>query len=180
MKSEILDFDIRKEIKELYPSNTYTDPIVAMCNADQRFWMVDSYLEKSDKGPMSASLEVRVPFLDNHLIEFANSLPSDLRMNNKVGKRILRIAYEDLLPKDLFSTFKRGFSIPISQWLRGDLKKEFKEYIFRSDAYIREFIKVDKIKLLFDEHSNSKMDHSIILWRILLLEIWFQKFKPGY
>lgn len=170
----------RTHLTELYPGQNGDDPMAAMCLADQQFNLVDSYLEKSDKGSMAHSLEIRVPFLDNELADFCNSLPDDLRIRGTKGKWILRQAFRDMLPKSLFKRLKRGFGAPVVSWLREDLRSYFEEMVLSKDARIAAFLDVSLIQKCFNQHIINSNDHSVILWRILVLETWLRNVESGF
>ena len=124
------DFDPRRRLEELYPDELNgIEPVSALCWADQRFWLVDTYMEKSDKGSMANSLEVRVPFLDNEVVDLANTLPDRFRLRGRQGKWLLKRAFSDLLPEQVFVRRKRGFGVPVSGWLRHELRDFFADTV---------------------------------------------------
>ena len=101
---------------ELDQELAHTSGLDAIASAQRfscRYFMPDAYLPKVDRMSMAASLEVRVPFLDHRLVEYALSLPGDLHWQGGIGKRVLRAAVADLLPEDIFTHRKQGFSIPL-------------------------------------------------------------------
>ncbi|MFL2923120.1 MAG: asparagine synthase-related protein, partial [Limisphaerales bacterium] len=171
---------VRDGLNILYPGSSDLSPLAAMCLADQQYWLVDSYLEKSDKGSMSSSLEVRVPFLDNDIVDFANSLPDELRVKGTKGKIVLKEAFKNLLPKQLFEGSKRGFAVPHSRWLRHELHDYFRRNVLGDDAKVKNLLEMSKIKELADIHHQGSADHSIVLWRVLVLEIWLRLMESGF
>lgn len=171
--------DVREFLGTIYPGSEKASALAAMCLADQQFWLVDSYLEKSDKASMSHSLEIRVPFLDNEIVEFANTLPDDLRLKGRQGKRILRYAFSDILPENLFTRFKRGFAVPYSRWLRNELNGFFRDRVLGPSAKCKGIIQEGPIRRLLEEHERKGADHSVILWRLLVLEVWLRQIQSG-
>lgn len=168
-------FDPRLRLEELYPDELDgAEPVAALCHADQQFWLVDTYLEKSDKGSMAHSLEVRVPFLDNEVVEFANSLPDHFRIRGRQGKWLLKQAFQEMLPERVFGRMKRGFAVPLAHWLRKELKVYFAERVLSNDARSKDYLETAVIHRYFDEHQKQIYDRSLILWYVLLFEVWLR------
>ena len=151
-------------------------PLIAgMCIDDQRCRLAESYLEKSDKASMAHSVEIRVPFLDNEVVEFANGLPDDLRVRGRVGKVVLKEAFRDLVPREVLNRFKRGFGIPLAPWFRGILGDYFASQVLAVGSRSREMFNLSSIDRLFTEHRIRGVDHSKVLWNILVLEVWLKQ-----
>jgi asparagine synthase (glutamine-hydrolysing) len=174
------NFEPIGKLMELYPEELTTSPVAALCLADQRFWLPDTYLEKSDKGSMAFSLEVRVPFLDNDVVEFANSLPDCLRVRWNKGKWLLREAFGDRLPKKVFKGFKRGFAVPISEWFRKDLGDYFAERVLSGTAMSRRYLHQACLFQLYRQHCRRDRDYSLALWQALVFEIWLRQVEKGF
>ncbi len=174
-------FDPRDRLEELYPDDLGgVESVAALCRADQQFWLLDTYLEKSDKGAMAHSLEVRVPFLDNEVVEFANGLPDHFRIRGRQGKWLLKEAFKDLVPERVFTRMKRGFAVPLSHWLRGDLKDYFADQVLSPTSQSREFLQEVTVKRYFTEHQKGVHDRSQILWYCLIFEVWLRLTKNGF
>ena len=136
--------------------------------ADKQIILPGCYLRKVDRATMAFGLESRVPFLDNNVAEYISSLPADLILgNNSQPKFLLKKAFEDILPEFIISGVKRGFTVPISEWLRGPLF-EFTLEKFMGSNHI--FSK--KIFNLLEQHKSKKLDHSFILWKLLIFCLW--------
>jgi asparagine synthase (glutamine-hydrolysing) len=148
-----------------------------LCLADQEFWLVDTYLEKSDKGSMAHSLELRVPFLDNEVVEFANSLPDRLRVRRGVGKWLLRQAFRDHVPPGTFDRFKRGFSVPLAEWLRTELKDYFQEQVLGAQSRSVQFLLPQTLARLHLEHCRQEFNHEGVLWQVLVFETWLRRME---
>lgn len=104
------------ELEHEYRQSGGGDAVAIAQRFSCRYFMPDAYLPKVDRMSMAASLEVRVPFLDHRLVEHALSLPGDMHWQGGIGKRVLRAAVADLLPEDIFTHRKQGFSIPLHTW----------------------------------------------------------------
>jgi len=171
--------DVRDNLRELFADIQDTPPIATMCLVDQQFWLPDTYLEKSDKGSMAASLEMRVPYLDNEVVEFANSLPDRLRVRGQTGKWLLREAFRELVPPGTFDRFKRGFSVPIADWFRDQLGSFFADRVLGPSARSANYLDQSAIARLFAEHRSETYDRSSSLWQVLLFEIWLGRLARG-
>jgi len=171
---------IHPVIREGYPDELDEGPVSHLCLVDQQFWLPGTYLEKSDKGGMAHSLEVRVPYLDNEVVEFANTLPDDQRIRGRSRKWLLKRAFEDLLPAEVFSRFKRGFGVPVGRWLRNELREYFQDQVLSSGAYINRYLQMPRVEACFRDHLSGAHDNTGILWRCLLLEIWLRHLERGF
>ena len=147
---------------------------------DQQFWLPGTYMEKSDKGGMAHGLEIRVPYLDNEVVEFANSLPDDQRIRGRSRKWLLREAFGDLLPPEVFSRFKRGFGVPVSAWLRHELSEYYQDLVLSPGARVRRYLQMPTVEACFKEHQRGAQDYAGFLWKCLLFEIWLRHFERGF
>ena len=123
---------------------------------------------------MASSLELRVPFLDYRLVEFAAKMPSRYKINNGHSKFLLKKMMENVLPKEIIYRKKMGFPTPLSLMFRGNLKDYAYETLLSSNTYIHNYFNKDRIKTLLTEHVSSKHDHHRTLWQLIVLEEWFK------
>jgi asparagine synthase (glutamine-hydrolysing) len=139
---------------------------------DQTGRLPDDLLERGDRMAMSASLEVRAPYLDHRLVEHVSAQPDDMRVRGLSTKWILREAGRQLLPPELGARPKGGFRVPVAAWLRGELREPLLEHL-RSDASLtRKYYAAETLDRVVDEHLANKKNHEKILWTLLNLEIW--------
>ena len=131
-------------------------------------------LMKQDNMSMAASIESRVPFLDDELVEFVFRIPERLLVKGFSGKVVLKKAAEDLLPASIVHRTKMGFPTPWSQWLAGPQLDGIENLISGRRCVDRGWLKPDVIKRLFQEHRAKIRDHSTRLWRLMNLELWFR------
>ena len=122
--------DPLKIYKEYFSENSSQDSLEKFMYLDQKILLPDCYLEKVDKPSMANGLEARAPFLDHHLVEFANSIPSKYKVKGFKTKYIFKEAMRDFLPKEILRKRKHGFSVPTNLWFRGKLRKYLFEIIF--------------------------------------------------
>jgi len=140
---------------------------------DTLTYLPDDNLTKVDRTSMASSLETRLPLLNHKIVEFAWSLPPEMKYNGYVTKRILRDVLYKRVPKKLIERPKMGFSVPIADWLRGSLKEWGEDYINEIDHHDEWGIfNHQNIHKLWIEHQSSKRDNSAALWNILIFENW--------
>jgi asparagine synthase (glutamine-hydrolysing) len=165
---------VRSKLKSAFSVHAELSPLARMCLVDQENNLPNVYLEKSDKGSMTRSLEVRVPFLDNDVVEFANSLEDRYRVRGFQGKWILKKAYENYLPKSVLYGTKRGFSVPTAAWFRGPLYEYFHDKVLVSTACSSGCLDQNVLRKYLDDHKTGRVDYSQILWRCMTLELWWR------
>ena len=126
---------------------------------------------------MAWSVEARSPFLDYRIIEFARSLPINYRYKDGVTKRIVRDILEEYIPREVFSQPKKGFSIPLGDWIRGELKKDIESSL--SDEFLNSIPNLDvaKFKKQLQYHMDSRYDYSFSIWKIFILYKWTKEFN---
>ena len=140
---------------------------------DFKTYLPDCMCYKIDRSSMGASIEVRVPYLDNEIINYALSQKNELRIDdNFKNKAELKNLLKDIAPHYNFNLPKKGFSLPITEWINFDWKPLIFEYISQKNIEKLD-IKLDYKKIL-DEHYTGKIDHTIIIWRLLSLMIWLK------
>ena len=142
---------------------------------DQKTVMEGDYLVKVDRMSMKNSLEVRVPFLNNQVIDFANSLDPKLKINKNHTKFILKKLLEDYLPKELIYRKKQGFSFPIAAWLRYELKDFILETLSTENIINTNFLNQTKVEKMINDHLSGKRDYNRELWALMSLVRYFNK-----
>jgi asparagine synthase (glutamine-hydrolysing) len=143
---------------------------------DQMTYLPNDLLVKVDIASMAVSLEARSPFLDHKLIEFAASLPENLKMRRFESKSLLKKVAARVVPPDVIYRRKMGFGVPIANWFRGNMKKFVCDTLLSEKALGRGIVKPEMMKRLVTEHINAEGDHAFQVWTLLMLELWFQRF----
>ena len=143
---------------------------------DQMTYLPNDLLVKVDIATMAVSLEARSPFLDHHVIEFAASLPQNLKLRRLTGKYLLKKVLRKLLPSENLTRRKMGFGVPIGHWFRGKMQPFLREVILSEKALGRGLFRPEAVKLLVDQHTRAEKDYSHQLWTLLMLELWFNRF----
>jgi asparagine synthase (glutamine-hydrolysing) len=159
-----------------YPWEDGMDALDWLMRHDQNFYLPDCLMVKTDIASMANSLEVRCPFLDHELVEFAATIPSRLKRDATGGKIILNRAVKDLLPTEILNKPKTGFGLPISKWFRSDLAPMLKETLLDETSERRGLLEQLLLQKMVREHIEGSRDWSNRLWAFLFLELWFREF----
>ena len=152
------------------------DMINLMLYLDVKGLLPNDMLTKVDRMSMANSLEVRTPFLDHSVVEYAFSLKSDLKIKGKTGKYILMETFKDLLPPSLHNRPKWGFEMPIGAWLRKDLKFLIHEYLSEKSINSHDIFNYHTVKDLINRHLSGKQDTSWHLWNLIVFQHWFKTY----
>lgn len=174
-KSRILtQFDPKQSFTELtrdvYADVADKDPLIKMQYVDQRTWLRGDILVKGDRLSMAHSLEVRVPFLDREVFEFASTLKNSDKLREGTTKYILRYAFKDYVNPETFMRPKLGYPVPVRVWLRGELYEWARDIIQNSKA--DEFIDRKAALQMLEDHRTGKADNYRKLWSILVFITW--------
>lgn len=164
----IFDDDaIRSEIPDLLRWMQYMD---------QQTYLPDDILQKVDRASMAYSLEVRVPLLDHRLVEFSWRVPSHLQLQQGRGKIIMRKLLERFIPRHLIERPKRGFSIPLSDWLKGDLRA-WAESLIESPAAREEALLLNEgVRATWRNFLTGQAEHTLpTVWNLLMYLQWRSK-----
>jgi len=144
---------------------------------DSTTYLPGDLLVKADRMSMAHGLEVRSPFLDHNLLDFASKIPDGYSRSNGSGKQILKRAYSDLIPYEISARPKAGFSVPIGEWIIGPLRDSARDLLMAPSSEIHKVIRPRFITHMLDQHLNRKQDHAVRLWNLICLETWARTFK---
>jgi len=151
----------------------------ATLGVDAALYLPDDLLVKVDIASMAHSLEARSPFLDHEFMEFAATIPSDLKVQGREKKIILKRALQGLLPDEILHRPKMGFAVPIDHWLRHELKELAHDMLLSPRAQARGYFRPEAVRRLLDEHTRGTASWHSLLWTLLMLELWHQTFVDG-
>jgi len=140
-----------------------------------RTYLLEDILVKVDRASMFTSLEVRAPFLDYHVVEFLSSLPKNYKINGFVTKYILKELMRHKLPDNIIARPKKGFGIPLSSWLRNELKQLCNELLSEQALAKHNLFNYSFVKQLKDEHFAIKQNHRKLLWTLMIFQLWYKK-----
>lgn len=177
------------ELKEIIQSNIYKpntlnyykNIINAKNNTIENFRAIDKQLSlegdmlvKVDRTSMLASLECRAPFLNKELWDFTNQLPDSYLINGWDKKHILKEAFKGYFPKEFLNKSKKGFGVPVGDWLRSELRSELLSYIDKVFIIKQNIFQFDVISKMVEDHLNSKMDNTFRVWTYYCFQKWYK------
>lgn len=168
--------DLLDDTFEAYASGGLID---RMMLADQRMYLPDDQLTKVDRVSMSVGLEVRVPLLDHRLVEFAWTLPEEMRTSGGVGKRVLRNVLHRRVPRELVERPKMGFSVPVGQWLRGALRPWAEELLSRNALVDGNILEPEPILQSWSQLQSGRDESALGLWAVLMFQSWKERWIDG-
>ena len=151
-------------------------PLAQQEYVDIKTYLTDDILVKVDRMSMAPSLEARVPFLDHKVMEFAAAVPTSLKLKGLTTKYILKKAVSDMLPEKILTRGKEGFSIPIKQWIRQELRPLLLDTLSETRIKQRGYFQPAYVQRLVQEHLDGRENHSHRLWALMVFEIWHQMY----
>ena len=175
-KNTVEKFDSAQFLEQWFDKTNGSGIVDATMFTDQQTYLPNDLLVKVDIASMANSLEARSPFLDHKVIEFAASLPENIKLRGTETKYLLKKAASRIVPPEVLYRKKMGFGVPLTHWFRGELKDFLREHLLSEKFAKRGIIKSEVVTKLVDEHTNGERDHVWQLWTLLMLELWFQRF----
>jgi asparagine synthase (glutamine-hydrolysing) len=157
----------------------FDDVLAEMLYLDFRLYLEDNLLVKIDRASMACSLELRTPFLDHRLVEFAASLPAALRIRRFRLKSFFKKAVEDWLPHKIVYRQKRGFSVPIARWMREELRPLVSECLSEEKLKRQGIFNPPFVARLLGEHMSGRADHRKALWTLLSFQLWHDRWSKA-
>ncbi len=165
--------DLRDFISGIPSERSKLQKILAL---EQRFFLTDHNLNYTDKMSMATGVEVRVPFLDPRVIDFAEKIPDKYLQKRNQGKWILKKTMETILPKDVIYRRKTGFGAPLRSWIRKDMKDYVEHILSEKSLKRRGIFSHDKVRSLINENSLGIVDASYTIFSLVCIEIWLSRF----
>jgi asparagine synthase (glutamine-hydrolysing) len=170
------DGDIYRQARQMAEECSDLDRLTRMQNLDTRLYLAEDILTKVDRASMAVSLEVRAPFLDPRVAEFAASLPPGYKLRGNTTKYILKKAVDDLLPRFVTRRGKKGFGVPVAEWLKFKLRPLARDLLSPERVRRAGVFNPDYIARLQDEHEQGVANHRKLLWTLLMFELWHESF----
>lgn len=187
-KGELLTGDLKAALRD---HNTYEDlfryinrsnltkDLERILYLSMKVYLQDDILVKTDRASMANSLEVRAPLLDHELVEFVCKLPMVYKLNGLKTKYLFKKAATGLLPESIVHRQKKGFGIPLSQWLTRELKDFMLDYLSEERIKRQGFFNYPYVRGLVEGHLRKKSDNRKLLWPLLVFQVWHERFMEG-
>jgi asparagine synthase (glutamine-hydrolysing) len=169
---------VAEQLTSYFSAAHSDDFAAAMMRVDFETYLPGDILTKVDRTSMAVSLEARVPLLSNELVDFALSVPGQLRVTKGESKRLFRRAIRGIVPDSVLTRPKRGFGIPLAGWFRGPLSHRI-DLLRKPSSAIDSYVERSAVERLVKEHSVGRRDHSVMLWRLMVLEYWLASWRDG-
>ncbi|HEX5833850.1 MAG TPA: asparagine synthase (glutamine-hydrolyzing) [Pyrinomonadaceae bacterium] len=170
------DSDIYADARQIADECDNNDIVTRMQSVDTRLYLAEDILTKVDRASMAVSLEVRAPFLDPRVAEFAASLPCNYKLRGLKTKYLLKKAVHDMLPSFVTRRGKKGFGVPVAEWLKFKLRPLARDLLSPERVRRAGVFNPDFIARLQDEHERGVANHRKLLWTLLMFELWHESF----
>lgn len=175
IKTELAGNNEYEDIDRYFDSLQNTSDINKIIYLYLRMYMMDDILVKVDRASMFNSLEVRAPFLDSNIVDFVSSLPADFKIKGLQTKYILKKLMEDKLPKEIVWRKKKGFGIPMADWLTNQLKPLALDLLNEQKIKSEGIFNYTYINQLLNNHFSKKEDNRKLIWSLMVFEMWRDK-----
>lgn len=159
-------------LRQFFRNGAHLEPLSRLGYVDAASFLCCNCLEYADRMSMANSLEVRAPFTDYKLLEFALRVPGHLKVHNFTTKWITRRAMQGLLPEPVLKKKKMGFNPPLPQWINGELKPLIARLLSPETVKKRGIFRPEAVQSLLREHAENKRDNALKIWALLMIEVW--------
>ena len=166
-------------IQQAFATAPKNDALAGMIAADVEVILPDDFLVKVDRASMAHGLEVRPPLLDHELLELSAKIPSKYKIHQGETKWIFKEAFASQLPRAVTKRPKQGFEMPIEGWLRGPLASMFEETVLSNNGKLSGLVNPTQARKLFQSHQRGLGRHGQILWSLLVLAKWMERYSPA-
>jgi asparagine synthase (glutamine-hydrolysing) len=171
------DGDIYREARRMLLEECDADNTVERMQClDTQLYLAEDILTKVDRASMAVSLEVRAPFLDPRVAEYAASLPVEYKLKGRTTKYILKKAVAGLLPPFVTERGKKGFGVPVAEWLKGRLRPLARDLLSPERVQRAGLFDAAYVQRLQEEHERGRANHRKLLWTLLMFELWHESF----
>jgi asparagine synthase (glutamine-hydrolysing) len=170
------DGDVYRDARRMFAECDSRDLTECMQSLDTQLYLAEDILTKVDRASMAVSLEVRAPYLDPRVAEFAASLPSRYKLHGFTSKYILKRAAKGLVPPFVWRRGKKGFGVPFAKWLNAELRPLARDLLSPERLRRGGLFNPDYVARLQDEHERGVANHRKLLWTLLTFELWRESF----
>jgi asparagine synthase (glutamine-hydrolysing) len=175
-RQNVLNSDSADFLEKWFAKSNGNGIVDATMLTDQMTYLPNDLLVKVDIASMANSLEARSPFLDHKVIEFAASLPEQIKLRGTETKYLLKKVASRIVPREVLYRKKMGFGVPLTHWFRNDLKDYLREVLLSDKAQKRGLIKSEIVSRMVQQHTAGERDYVSQLWTLLMLELWYRQF----
>lgn len=168
--------DVRAPLLAEIERNRGHSHLETMLRLDQNFFLIDHNLNYADKTGMAAGVEIRVPFLDHRLVEWAARVPADLKLSGNSTKDVLRRAMEPYLPHDVIYRPKTGFGVPLRSWLKREMRDLLEDVLSPRAVRDRGMFDPAAVEALKASNFDGRVDASYSLLALMMIELWMRRF----
>jgi len=166
-------YDSRDLFHRIYREAQSESHLSRLQYLDIRTYLCEDILTKVDRASMAVSLEVRCPILDHKFMEYVARIPPRMKLRGREGKSIFKKALAHRLPEDVLYRPKMGFSVPVAEWLRRELREYAHELIFEG-SITRQMLNPDAVARMWNRHQAGLRNHSAELWTLMTLNLWYR------
>jgi len=167
--------DPYEEQRRLYASAPTRNRVERLIYLYAKTYLEDDVLVKVDRASMACSLEVRAPFLDVELVEFLGRVPPRLKLHRFGTKELLKRALGDVLPAGIAERPKKGFGVPVAEWLKGALSEPLQDELSSSRIREQGIFEPSVVQRLISEHMTGRRDHRKPLWTLFMFQLWHRR-----
>ena len=168
--------DIYRDARRLFAECDSNNITECMQSLDAQLYLAEDILTKVDRASMAVSLEVRAPYLDHRVAEFAAGLPARYKLHGYTSKYILKRAARGLVPPFVWRRGKKGFGVPFAKWLKGELRPLAHDLLSPERLRRSGLFNAEYVARLQDEHERGVANHRKLLWTLLSFELWRESF----
>ncbi len=169
-------YDTEHVYKKCFDGIKTKDPLNRILACDQKMLLPDQVLPFVDRLSMAHSIEVRPPFLDYRLVEFAATIPGDMKISKSVVKSVLKLAVKDVIPEWIRNRPKEGFVLPINDWIINALGGFIKDTLSRDRLKKHDFFNYEHVQNLLESHFARRADNANKLWNLVCFQIWYERY----
>ncbi len=176
LHGQLQSYHASEVIKHYLAKAPFEDAVAKAQYVDLKTWLCGDILTKVDRTAMANSLEVRVPMLDHRFVEWSLGLPREFKFAKGQGKAVLKRALEPLLPHDLLYRAKKGFSVPLADWFRGQMGAHFRTSMNDGGGLAQSgLFNMGQIEVLMNQHQSGMRDHSRSLWLLWMFQRFLER-----
>lgn len=159
-------------LRQFFRRGSGLEPLSRLGYVDAASFLCGNCLEYADRMSMANSLEVRAPFTDYRLLEFALRLPDRMKVRGTTTKHVVREAMRGILPEQVIGKKKMGFNPPLPQWINGELKPMIAKFLSAEAVERRGIFRPEAVRQLLSDHEQNKRDNALKIWALLMIEVW--------